>query len=162
MALSDWFREHLQASGDGLVWAIEQVPLERRFLAPPALLGEWSAARHLFHMLYYDQQAALKSMRHWLGGPLPSLEELDEDAAWGTGQEIEPMLAQFRAIRAEQIELLPQFDAAHWEEPRAIPVWETVTLRWVVTKTYQHTAEHIHDILSIALFWDFADKPAAE
>jgi hypothetical protein len=24
-----------------------------------------------------------------------------------------------------------------------------------VSKTYQHTAEHINDVLRIALFWDF-------
>jgi hypothetical protein len=30
-----------------------------------------------------------------------------------------------------------------------------VTLRWVVSKTLQHTFEHTNNILRIALFWDF-------
>ena len=33
-------------------------------------------------------------------------------------------------------------------------IWGPVTLSWVVSKTYQHTAEHTGDILRIALFWD--------
>ena len=32
--------------------------------------------------------------------------------------------------------------------------WGPVPLFWVVSKTYQHTAEHISDLLRIALFWD--------
>ncbi|MBM2847059.1 MAG: hypothetical protein HW418_1, partial [Anaerolineales bacterium] len=44
-------------------------------------------------------------------------------------------------------------DDALWEETRRA-VWGPVTLRWVVTKTYQHTAEHTHDVLSLALYWD--------
>jgi len=71
----------------------------------------------------------------------------------GRGQAVESLLAQFREIRAEQIALLLKFDDALWEETRRA-VWGPVTLRWVVTKTYQHTAEHTHDVLSLALYWD--------
>ena len=35
-------------------------------------------------------------------------------------------------------------------------------LRWVVAKTYQHTAEHTSDILRIVLYWDFLAKEPAE
>ena len=53
------------------------------------------------------------------------------------------------------IEHLPsQFDDQLWHEPRETEFWGTVTLLWVVTKTYQHTSEHIHDVLRMALFWD--------
>lgn len=27
-------------------------------------------------------------------------------------------------------------------------------MKWFVTKTFQHTAEHTHDVLSMALLWD--------
>jgi hypothetical protein len=156
MILSDWFHYQLQASGDGFVWAIEQLPEARRYLAPPRHPEEWSAARHAFHMLYYDQHFSLASMRQWLGRPRPSLDDLHEDDEWaaGLGKDTRSIFEQFRAVRAEQITLLAQFDDALWHEARETAFWGTVTLQWVVTKTYQHTAEHIHEVLRMALFWD--------
>ena len=159
MNLSDWFRYQLQASGDGFVWAIEQLPEERHYLAPPRHPEDWSAARHAFHLLFYEQHFALASMRYWLGGPRPLLDGLreeDEEAAWKSRQPLSIILDQFRAIRGEQIALLAQFDDSLWHELRETEFWGTVTLQWVVTKTYQHTAEHIHDVLRMALFWDAA------
>lgn len=158
MNLSDWFRYQLQAGGDGFIWAIEQLPEERWMLAPPRHSEDWSAARHAFHMLYYDQHFSLASMRQWLGGSRPSLDALREDDEWtaSLGKDTRSVLEQFRAIRAEQVESLSQFDDQHWHEPRETEFWGTVTLQWVVTKTYQHTSEHIHDVLRMALFWNAA------
>jgi hypothetical protein len=150
---AQWFHDQLQASADGLVWAAEQVPLERRMAQPPAGLGEWTAARHLFHMMYYEQHFALPAMRQWLGEPFDFPEILDENEAWGDGVELSQALAGFREVRGEQIALLSQFDEGAWQEKRDT-VWGPVTLLWVVSKTYQHTAEHASTILQIALFWD--------
>ena len=33
---AQWFRDQLQASADGFVWGVEQVPVERRLVRPPA------------------------------------------------------------------------------------------------------------------------------
>ena len=55
MNLSQWFQTQLQASANGFVWGVEQVPQERRYVRPPGPLGEWTAARHLFHMLFWDR-----------------------------------------------------------------------------------------------------------
>lgn len=158
MNLSEWFCYQLQASGDGFIWAIEQLPEERRYLAPPRHPEDWLAARHAFHMFYYDQHFSLASIRQWLGGPCPSVDDLHEDDDWaaGLGNDTSRVLEQFRAVRAEQIALLSQFDDQRWHEARETEFWGTVPLQWVVTKTYQHTAEHIHDVLRMALFWDAA------
>ena len=56
-------------------------------------------------------------------------------------------------MRAEQIALLAKIDDAAWKTNREA-VWEPVTLLWVVSKTYQHTAEHINDVMRIGLFWN--------
>ncbi|HEU5200848.1 MAG TPA: DinB family protein [Ktedonobacterales bacterium] len=156
MNLSEWFRYQLRASGDGFIWAIEQLPEERRYLAPPRHPDDWSAARHAFHMFYYDQHFSLASIHQWLGGPCPSLDDLHEGDDWAArlGNDTSRVLEQFRAVRAEQIALLSQFDDQGWHEARETKFWGTVPLQWVVTKTYQHTAEHIHDVLRMALFWD--------
>ena len=66
---------------------------------------------------------------------------------------MEGLLEKFRAVRTEQIALLPNFDEAVWNTAREA-VWGPVTLLWVVSKTYQHTAEHINDVMRIGLFWD--------
>jgi hypothetical protein len=154
MDLSQWFNDQLKSSADGFVWAVEQVPVERRLVSPPAPLGEWNAARHVFHMLYYEQMIALPAMQQWLGEPFTLTgEDFNEDETWGDGKNLETILADFRKIRAEQIVLLPQFAESMWNETRDT-VWGKVTLQWVVTKTFQHTAEHTHDVLRMALFWD--------
>ena len=151
---SRWFALQLQTSADAFAWAVGQLTPERRSVPPPLHPDEWPALRHVFHMAAYERYVALPSMRQWQGGPPVSLEGLDEDVMWngGQGQDLADLLASFHQVRSEQIALLPQFDASAWEEPRAT-VWGAVTLRWVVTKTFQHTCEHTHDVLRMALWW---------
>lgn len=153
MNLSEWFYQQLQASADGLVWGAQQVPVARRNVRPPEALGEWTAARHIFHMVFYEQYIALPSMQQWLGSPLPPEGE-EEDVLWNKrSDEIENLLAEYKKVRDEQIQLLGKFNDQAWNSTRET-VWGPVTLTWVVSKTYQHTAEHTSDILRIALFWD--------
>jgi len=154
MNLSKWFHDQLQASADGFVWGAQQVPVARQNARPPEALGEWTAARHIFHMLFYEQFIALPSMQQWLGKALPDLENVDEDIAWGQADAtFESLLADFKKVRTEQVELLAGFDEPAWNSTRET-VWGPISLTWVVSKTYQHTAEHTSDILRIALFWD--------
>jgi hypothetical protein len=154
MNFSEWFREHLQVGADGFVWSAEQLPEARRYAQPPTGLGEWSVARHIFHMLYYEQTIALPSMQQWLGGIIPRIDDSDEDVAWAENKEsIENLLIQFRNVRTEQISLLPKFEDAVWNETREA-VWGPVTLLWVVSKTFQHTAEHTNDVMQMRLWWD--------
>ena len=164
---AQWFRDQLRSSADGFTWAVEQVPPERRRTAPPENLGEWPAIRHAYHMLSYERDIALPSMRQWLGGPKIEDEGFDDDSAWEREQDLDSILARFRQVRAEQIALLAQFDPSHWGETRDTgwtrpEPWGGITLRWVVTKTYQHTAEHTHDLLRLVLFWDFYAAKARE
>ena len=160
MDLSQWFSGQLTSSAEGFIWSVEQVPPERRLIAPPARFGEWSAARLVFHMYYYEQIIALPSMQIWRGQPFPYEEhDYQEDAfkeekAWSDGHHIlETLLEDFRKVRAEQIVLLQEFDEVTWDVQRKT-IWGDKTLKWVVTKTLQHTAEHMHDVLRMALFWE--------
>ena len=152
--LSQWFHDHLRASAEGFVWGVEQIPVERQLNQPPEGLGEWSVARHIFHMAFYEQTYALPGMRQWLGASLPDQKGLDEDVAWDGGrQEIDHLLVAFQKVRDEQIALLEKYDDLAWNTTRET-VWGPVTLAWVVSKTYQHTAEHTSDVMRIGLFWD--------
>lgn len=154
---SQWFKKHLEASANGFIWAVRQVPAERLYLRPPAVLGEWSAARHVFHLFFYERTFALPSMRQWLGGPGLSRQELmklDEDAAWNSGHEFDTLQRQFQEGRQAQIALLSELSEEAWDE-RLLTVWGPMTLHWVVSKTYQHTMDHTNTVLSMVLFWDF-------
>lgn len=152
--ISQWFYEQLRASADGFVWGTEQIPEARRYSQPPKGLGEWTVARHVFHLWYYEQTIALPSMQQWLGGTIPLLEDAGEDIAWSKTQErVESLLEKFKNVRAEQIALLPKFEDASWNTT-CEAIWGPVTLLWVVSKTYQHTAEHTNDVMRIGLFWD--------
>ena len=152
---STWFQQQLQASADGFAWAVTQVPATRQNCPPPKALGEWTAARHLFHMLDYERQIALPVMQQWLGAPEFAV-NWDEEAGWraNDAQPIEHLLDQFRAVRSEQFALLSQFSEHAWHELQ-MTGWGPIPLVWLVSKTYQHTNEHTSDVLRMALFWDY-------
>lgn len=155
-----WLSDELGRSAVGYDWAVRQVPADRLALTPPTGLGEWSALRHLYHLVWYEREIALPTMRLWLDGPPFTEVGLDEEAAWtrdGTNVEPEAWLRILAAGRDEQRALLARLDPAAWTTERTtgwgdLPM--PVPLRWVVAKTYQHTAEHTNDVLRIALFWD--------
>ncbi len=156
MNLSQWFHQQLQISMEGLLWAVEQIPQDNLYQEPGA--DRWSAARIIYHMLSYEQRLALPSMLQWTGGPQPiassQLEDtMKEDYLWadGQGHEIQKMLADFKSIRMQQLELLPQLGEQSLHEERDT-IWGQKPLKWVVTKTYQHTLEHTDEILKAYLF----------
>jgi hypothetical protein len=155
MNYKQWFRDHLVSSAEGFIWGVEQVPGARRSMQPPEGLGEWTVARHVFHLLSYDQTLALPGMRQWLAEERLSMDDTNEEAAWGNRQteSLESLLVEFRKARAEQIALIQKFDDDLWQTSRQT-IWGPVTLLWVVSKTYQHTAEHLSDVMRIGLFWD--------
>lgn len=159
MNLTQWFENQLQASADGFVWATEQVPHAQHYAQPPDGLGEWTVVRHVFHLAYYEQTLALPSMRQWIGEASPSSDDLEE-LTWErtTNHDMESLLGEFSKVRQQQIELLAQFDDRLWRSMQET-IWGPTTLLWVVSKTYQHTAEHTSDVMRIGLFWDrFAER----
>jgi hypothetical protein len=155
-----WLGDELGRTVVGFAWAVRQVPADRLELAPPAGLGEWSALRHLFHMVWHEREFALPTMRLWLGGTPFTDDGLDEEADWQaqrTGVELGALLHAFAEGRDEQRAFLARLDPTAWTEERLIgPSGKPrpAPLSWVVAKTYQHTAEHTNDVLRIALFWD--------
>lgn len=153
--LSTWFHAQLTGSAEAFRWAVEQVPTGRLLIAPPEKLGEWSVARHVFHVLSNERRLALPTMRCWLGETFERDETYQEEAEWARGHDLTTLLAEFQRIRAEEISLLPFYREEDWERVGASSVWPDVSLRWVATKTLQHTFDHTNSVLAMALFWDF-------
>ncbi|HET6313799.1 MAG TPA: DinB family protein [Chloroflexia bacterium] len=150
---SDFFRRQVEANTEALVWAVGEVGETRLRVAPPVLLGEWPAARHLFHLLYYEREVALPSLRLWFGAPYPDFEGYDEPAAWAGAPQAGAILAQIEGLRAEQLDIIARADDALWAEVRQTP-WAERTLYWVASKTLQHALEHTNNLLKIALLWE--------
>ena len=61
-------------------------------------------------------------------------------------------IADFKAVRSQQLALFPRFTEQSWHQEREA-IWGSVPLRWVVTKTYQHTLEHTDEALRAYLWW---------
>lgn len=162
-----WFRNQLQASGDGFVWAFGQIDADlHKHLPPrPSYLGLWPPARHVWHVTEYERCLAVPSMKQWLGGALPpDNDDLwpDTDEAWRDAQErtFDELVAAFRAVRQEQIAMLDQLETVDWTAPRET-LWGNKPLSMVVTKTYQHTFEHGDTLLRMGLWWrDMAEQEA--
>lgn len=153
MELSQWFDYQLRSTLDGFIWAVRQVPQERLYTLPPTSLGEWSAAQHVFHLLDYEERLALPSMSQWLGVP-PAIPEEGDHSIEKAPPQVEEKLARFERVRQAEISLLSKFDHDAWGTVMRTTFWGDVSLFWLVCKTYQHTVEHTHNVLSLTLFWD--------
>jgi len=160
MELSQWFEYQLRSTLDGFVWAVQQVPEQHLYFPPPPQLGEWSAVQHVVHLLEYEERFALPTMSQWLGVP-PVIPEEMERPVEPNPPLVEEKLAQLKQVRQAEISLLSKFDPADWNTVRRTTFWGDVSLFWVVCKTYQHTAEHTHNVLSLILFWDTTIKRPA-
>ena len=157
MHLSQIFQQQLKTSMENFLWAVEQIPQERLYLAPRP--NRWPIARIIFHLTRYEQRLALPSMQQWLSGPRPIVGTQEEDNAqderdWNGGEShnIQILIADFEAIRSQQLALFPQFNEQSWREEREA-IWGKVSLRWILTKTYQHTLEHTDEVLRAYLWW---------
>lgn len=161
METSKWFEYQLQSTLDGFLWATQQLPKERFYVLPPAPIGEWSAARHILHLLEYERALALPSMHQWLGAP-PPIRRAEDEMNKQNPPVVEEMLTEFEQVRRAEMALLSKFDEQKWSSTRDTTYWGEVSLFWLVSKTYQHTLEHTHDILRLALFWDRVLKRMAQ
>src|SRR5690348_3486466 len=127
MDLSRWFHQQLQTSMEVIFWVVEQIPQERLCLAPRP--DRWPIARVIYHLKCYEQRLALPSMLQWLGGSRPVVgtpeeDEAEEDRHWADGQrhEMQELLADFKAVRIQQLELLRHFNERSWHEERDV-IW---------------------------------------
>jgi hypothetical protein len=155
-----WFRQQLQSSADGFVWAFEQIAPELHDKLPPrpGYLGSWPPIRHIWHVALYERTLVIPSMRQWLGGPPADgagwTEGDDDDDAFARAQQegLANVVAVFSDIRRQQIVMLDALAQMDWEAPRAT-LWGDKPLKMIVTKTYQHTFEHGDTLLRMGLWW---------
>ncbi|GCE14442.1 DinB family protein [Tengunoibacter tsumagoiensis] len=155
--LTQRFQERLQVSMDEFLWATQLISEARLYLAPRE--NRWPVARLLFHLVDYERRLGLPSILQWVGADCPIAGTPEEDAAkeelaWQNGEagDFATMVAEFKALREQQIALLGTLPEESWQEVREA-VWGPRSLAWVVTKTYQHTLEHTDEVLRSYLWW---------
>jgi hypothetical protein len=169
--------EQLEATAKTLQWAVSLVPEGRLVVEPPhgkhprsdqgfrTYFGNWSAYRHLFHLVHYEGSYALPTMKHWLGHPPPKVDlmfpDMDqEELLWARekkkGPNLATLLQEFRSIRKAQIEVTRSIPAEVWCQERVSTGLGKVSAEVVVTKTIEHTLVHGKTILRNALYWDRA------
>jgi hypothetical protein len=158
-----WFRYQLKASAEGFKWAFAQIqPAFLEQLPPdPEYLGTWSPARHVWHVTEYERCMAIPAMYKWIDGPEPPDDDWpDDDEAWAKIKErgVEALIANFRRVRQQQIELLDRLTAIDWQATRET-TWGLKPLSMVVTKTFQHTYEHGDTLLRMGLWWEESMEP---
>jgi hypothetical protein len=165
----------LQETEQVVRWSISKVPFDRLKELPPhgkhpqsskgfsAYFGDWSAMQHVFHLCFYEQTYAIPSMRFFTGASHPSGDLLypdlePEELAWGQtidqGIDLVSLLRQLHELRRMQLDLISQIPDDAWESNRLRTRLGLVSAELVVTKTIQHTYEHVNEILKNALFWE--------
>lgn len=160
-----WFRRQLRASGDSLVWAFEQISVEYQYRLPPApaYLGDWSPARHMWHVTEYERCVAIPVMQSWLtdNHSDPASWQVDE-TNWESVQRGRPekLIANFYTVRQAQINLLGELAEIDWDRQQQTP-WGRKPLSMVVTKTFQHTYEHGDILLRMGLWWEDIERELA-
>ena len=177
MSSKEFLAAQLSGTAKVIEWAISQVPQGRLLEAPPhgdhpksahgfkTYFGQWSAYRLLFHLVNYEENYALPTMRYWLGeshpnGDLMIPDSEEEQEAWAreleAGAELSALLARFRVLRDEQVEVLRNIPDEEWAIEKLETEFGPVSAEFAVVKTIQHTLEHGNDILKNALYWDRA------
>ncbi len=158
MTHAHWFCEQLSNSAASFAWAVEHTPQEHWHALPPKsyALGEWSLARHVFHLQYQERYVVHANLQSILSLSLDIGEHPEEQSAWQQEQRsVERLLQQFHTYRQSTIGLIEHISEDEWEKPREMTWWnKPLTLQWVVTKAWQHTLEHTHTLLRLQLFWD--------
>ena len=109
-----WFRQQLQSSADGFVWAFEQIApgLHGKLPPTPGYLGKWPPIRHVWHVAQYERCLAIPSMRQWLGGPPADgvgwTEGDADDIAFARAYQdgLSEIVTAFCDIRRQQIDML--------------------------------------------------------
>ncbi len=152
------FQDMLHTSADSFLWAAEQTPPEHRYLIPPHRPDDWSAARLLFHMVTYEEELVYPEMQRWRGIPPVAKTTFDAESEWAKQPAWDSLIDRFQNIRIKQIGLIAHLTPDAWERYQDTLYWDNVSLRWIVTKTLQHTAEHTSDLLKRVIFWIHAPR----
>jgi hypothetical protein len=169
MRSQEFLAKQLKSTAEIMEWVISLFTEDRLNEFPPhknhpkapdwaiTYLGEWSALRVLFHLVYYEEVFALPSMRECIGESKATLPDNSskEEEEWIKGVIVTELLERFRNARDEQIAIVTAASNKELNDKRMKYFGHgKVSISWLVTKTIQHTFDHGGKLLRKALYWD--------
>ncbi len=167
--------ELLGTSLKSIDYTLSLIPKERFLLPPPhgkhpnaekgfkTYFGEWSAARQLFHIVFYERNYAVPAMEHWLGEPHPQFDLIFpdpgmEDIFWANTVPDElsalSLIQKLRSVRSEEILITEAVPETDFMDERLLTRLGKLSFVSIVMKTIQHTFEHGSELLKNALLWN--------
>jgi len=169
--------ELLGTSLKSIDYTLSLIPKERFLFSPPhgkhpnaekgfkTYFGEWSAARILFHVVFYERNYAVPAMEHWLGEAHPQFDLIFpdpgmEDIFWANTVPDEltaiSLIQKLRSVRSEEILITEAVPETDFMDERLLTRLGKLSFVSIVMKTIQHTFEHGSELLKNALFWNGA------
>lgn len=118
-------------------------------LRRPASDGGWGAIEHLAH-LHDWEEVTLWRVRAVIAEDNPELPAYDDDL-WPIERDYsnrngERMVAEFAQMRGEIIAAVEDLAGEAWERTGVHGVAGEVTLRWLLTRQFEHSADHIRQV----------------
>ncbi len=146
----------MEGAARDLEWIVSRVTpeLERRSLG----FGEWNVRQNLAHLLVYEAQAALPSIRLMAAGQradtLPiTADERDLQSQWEalTELDVHELHRRLRQVEEERDALAHGMTDEQFTTP--LPsIWRRQSPQWVLEKSFGHTWEHGVTIFYIVHF----------
>ncbi len=163
--------KQLEETAKIIDWAVNQISKERLLENPPhgnhpnatdyikGYFGKWSAYRILFHLVFYEENHVISSLKKYLEESVAISEnELNEEDAWNSdlvmGVNVDDLLKRLHLVRKMQIKIINRIDENQWSADTGHTSCLHSSPEFITSKTIQHTLEHGNKLLRIALFWD--------
>jgi hypothetical protein len=140
----------LQLSVKGVDWAASLVqPWQHVEPAP----GEWTAHRHVFHLLATEEHVFQPRVTRALTEDSPVFGRWDADAHFAAGYEpdvdIETLAAEFMAARAKTYEMFRALEPQQWSRTGVWTDGRTVDVAWIAERALWHALDHFATLLNL-------------
>jgi hypothetical protein len=154
----EWILAQITNSVQVLEWALKFIPSERIIQKPPEDLGNWSADRHLFHLLYYSINATLPMIQQLFSNIDNISNPEREEQEWNNHSNYQEIINNIIIANKQIIDIANISMERNIKAEININGLGCVNLEWILSKQFQHNIEHINDIMKFALFWDCKEQ----
>lgn len=140
----------LQLSVKGVDWAASLLkPWQHEEPGP----GEWSAHRHVFHLLATEEHVFQARVAHALAEEAPRFEPWDAEAhfaaSYDRSVDIETLAEQFMAARGQTFETFRGLETPQWARTATWTDGRVVDVAWMAERALWHALDHFATLLGL-------------
>jgi len=148
------YTSRLTFAGNEFIQVATQIPTGRHHVIPLPVFGEWSVARILFHMVWYETNVIWPLISNWGEQDTLSVDADDEAKAWQASQQAVPtLIVMLEDIHGKIVRHVGTLTVDQLAEEGRTP-WGQVQLGWVLLHLHQILLEYTSTLLSMVLYWD--------